>query len=194
MADEKEVKKDAEPKKGKKAKSGKKGKLPILIALVVVLGGGGFFGLKMAGGKPKAEVETLKLGDTAHVLSLGEFMVNTTDSEAFLRATVFLHMADKTALFEAAGGHGETTSVEALAPYVDAVREVLATQKRKDLSAVDGENRVKLRIAKAVNELYRKRNPEGSAHLPKPDGKEHTDWHSTDGPVLVVYFSDYVWE
>lgn len=194
MADEKNVNKEAEPKKGKKGKEGKKGKLPVLIALVAVLGGGGFFGLKMAGGKPKVEVAKMSLGDSTHVLSLGEFMVNTTDGEAFLRATVFVHMADKTSLLAAEAAHGETASVESMAPYIDAVREVLATQKRRDLQAVDGELKVKTRIAQAINALYRQRNPEAASKLPKPDGEEHTDWHTQDGPVLVVYFSDYVWE
>jgi flagellar basal body-associated protein FliL len=194
MAEEKDVKKDAEPKKGKKAKGGKKGKLPVLIVLVAVLGGGGFFGMKMAGGKKHVETPVLAEGDETHVVSLGEYMVNTNDGEAFLKATVFVHLADKTSLF-GAGGHGEAAGVEVMAPYVDAVREVLASQKRGDLQSVGGESKIKVKIAEVVNNLYRQRNPEEAKKLPKlKKGEVHEDWQSTDGPVLMVYLTDYVWE
>ena len=195
MAEEKDPKKEAEPKKGKKGKGGKKGKLPVMIALVAVLGAGGFFGMKMAGGKKHVEEAFLKAGDDTHVVSLGEYMVNTNDGEAFLKATVFVHLADKTSIFAASGGHGEEAGVEALAPYVDAVREALASQKRGDLQSLQGESKIKAKIATVVNDLYRKRNPEEAEKLPRlKKGEVHDDWQSQEGPVLMVYLTDYVWE
>lgn len=195
MAEEKDIKKDAEPKKGKKAKGGKKGKLPVLIVLVAVLGGGGFFGMKMAGGKKHVEVPTLKLGDDKHVVGLGDYMVNTNDGQAFLKASVFVHLADKTSLFEAGGEHGSAPGVEVMAPYIDGIREALASQTRGDLQSLKGEEKIKVRIAQVVNDLYRRHNKEGAEKLPKAkEGEHHEDWQSQDGPVLIVYLTDYVWE
>ncbi|MEX2242271.1 MAG: flagellar basal body-associated FliL family protein [Fimbriimonadaceae bacterium] len=194
MAEEKEVKKDAEPKKAKKSKGGKKGKLPVIIVLVAVLGGGGFFGLKMASGGKTEKAAQLKLGDNTHVLSLGEYMVNTTDGKTFLKASVMVHLAEGTHLFSEAGGHGEGAGVEAMAPYVDAIRAILANQTYTDLQRSDNVGRLKKEIAGAVNELYRKRNPgHKPAKAPTTDA-DNESWQSHEGPVLVVYLTEFVWE
>jgi flagellar basal body-associated protein FliL len=194
MAEEKEVKKDLEPKKAKKAKGGKKSKLPVIIVLVAVLGGGGFFGLKMASGGKTVKAAELKLGDNTHVLSLGEYMVNTTDGKTFLKASTMVHLAEGTYLFGEAGGHGESAGVEAMAPYVDAIREILASQTLGDLQRSDNVGRLKKQIADAVNALYCKRNPgHKPAKAPATD-PDNESWQSHEGPVLVVYLTEFVWE
>jgi flagellar basal body-associated protein FliL len=194
MAEEKVVKQENEPKKGKKASGGKRKKLPVLVALVLVLAAGGFFGMKMSKGT-KHEAPQLKLGDDSHVVSLGDFMVNTSDGKSFLKAKVLVHLADGTSLFGEAGGHGGGPGVEALAPYVDTVREVLSSQSIASLTSAAGEEKVKSEIAKEVNELYLKRNPEEAKELPKAaqDGS-HPTWQSNSGPVLVVYLTELIWE
>jgi len=194
MAEEKEVKKDSEPKKAKKAKGGKKSKLPVIIVLVAVLGGGGFFGLKMASGGKAEKAAELKLGDNTHVLSLGEYMVNTTDGKTFLKASVMVHLAEGTHLFGGAGGHGEGAGVQDMAPYVDAIRQILANQTYSDLQRSDNVGRLKSEIADAVNELYCKRNPgHKPAKAPTTD-PDNESWQSHEGPVLVVYLTEFVWE
>ena len=199
MADAKEVKQeekqDKAPKKGKKAKGGKKGKLPVMIALVAVLGGGGFFGMKMARGGHE-EAPELKLGDTTHYVDLGEYMVNTSDGKSFLKAKVVVHLAEGTSLFaEAGGGHGEAPGIEQMAPYVDAVRGVLSGQSLQNLTAKNGQAPIKKQIAEKVNGLYAQRNPESVKKLPKAaKGAKYPGWDSTVGPVLVVYLTDLVWE
>jgi flagellar basal body-associated protein FliL len=194
MAEDKKKEQENEPKKGKKAKGGKKKKLPVLIALVLVLAAGGFFGMKASKGD-KHEVPAIKLGDDAHVVSLGEFMVNTADGDAFLKATVLVHLADKSSLFGEAGGHGDGPSAEAMAPYVDAVREVLSSQSIARLTSSEGEEKVKREIAERVNEVFAKKNPEDAKKLPKPAGVgEHPSWHSSKDPVLVVYLTELIWE
>ena len=194
MAEEKEVRKEPEAKKAKKAKGGKKGKLPVIIVLVAVLGGGGFFGMKMASGGKSERAAVLKLGDNTHVLSLGEYMVNTTDGKTFLKASVMVHLAEGTHLFGEAGGHGEGAGVEAMAPYVDAIRQILAGQTYADLQRSDNIGRLKEQIATAVNELYRKRNPKHEpAKAPVKDADSES-WQSQEGPVLVVYLTEFVWE
>ena len=196
MAAEKEVKQEIEPKKGKSAKKsgGKKSKLFVLVALLAVLGGGGYFGLKMAGGKHPTAPE-LKLGDESHVVSLGEFMVNTSDGASFLKATVLVHLADGEALFPKGGEHGGGT--EGMAPYIDAVRKVLSSQTLADLKSAEGSDLIKHRIADAVNVLYHKTHAKEDRLKPKAvigKGTNTETWQSTEGPVLVVYFTEFVWE
>lgn len=195
MAEDKKTEQETEPKKGKKVKGGKKKKLPVLIALVLVLAAGGFFGMKASKGG-KHETPAIKLGDDAHVVSLGEYMVNTADGQTFLKATVLVHLAEGSSLFGEAGGHGgEGPGPEAMAPYVDAVREVLSSQSISRLTSAEGEEKVKRDIAARVNEVFAKRNPEGVKKLPKPAAEgEHTTWHSDKGPVLVVYLTELIWE
>jgi flagellar basal body-associated protein FliL len=188
MADAKETKQETEPKKGKKAKGGKKSKLPVMLALVAVLGGGGFFGMKMAKGG-KEEAPPLKLGDETHVVDLGEYMVNTSDGQTFLKAKVVVHVAEGTSLFGAA--HGEKPGVEAMAPFVDAVREVLSSQNVAGLTTANGEEKLKVQIAEKVNALYVKRNPK--VKLPK-GSEPNAQWQSQSGPVLVVYLTELIWE
>ena len=211
----KKPKNEKKGKKGKKSKKegkgGKKGKMPVMIALGVVLLGGGFFGFKMVGGGGEQEPPPIKLGDATHVLNLGEFLVNTSDGKTFLRATIGVHLADGTALFHVeGGGHGSSEpGFEMTAPYTDAVRAVLRRQTLRQLMSEDGERAIKIQIAAAVNEVYgRSNHEEEDGHDEEAAEGEHPEdehaeeepeiidesWHSQTGPVLIVYLTDYVWE
>lgn len=222
----KKIKKEKKPKKVKvkkekevKANKGKKGdkgekkegeggkkkgkKLPVMIALGVVLLGGGFFGLKMANGGGDEGPPPVMLGDSTHVINLGEFLVNTSDGKSFLKANVLLHLADGTHLFDAEG-HGSGPGLELTAPYIDVVRSMLSKQSLESLASEEGEWLVKVAIAEAVNKLYHERHEEEGEEghgkdepekEPK-DGEEeveHPSWHSQEGPVLIVYLTDYAW-
>jgi flagellar basal body-associated protein FliL len=70
---------DAPKKKG--------GKLPIIIALVAVLGGGGFF---MTKGKKDAKKEPEIALGKVEVLLPDEFIVNMADGQTYIRAKVAL--------------------------------------------------------------------------------------------------------
>lgn len=209
----KKVKKAKKVKKGKEGKGegegGKKGKkLPVFIALAVVLLGGGFFGLKMASAGPE-EVPPITLGDDTHVINLGEFLVNTKDGTSFLKANVLIHLADGTHLF-GEGGHGEALAIETMAPYIDAVRKVLSKQSLVTLASDEGEREAKIAIAEAINKVYHsmhheeKEEGEEGDHGDAPaeeeshegeeeEEPENPDWHSQEGPVLIVYLTDYAW-
>lgn len=198
MAAEKE--KPTEEPKGKKAKKGgkgKKGKLPVFLVLGVVLLGGGFFGMKAKGGKKEEKKPAIELGDHTAVVNLGSYLVNTKDGSMYLKANVLVHLAKGAALFEA-GGHGKGPGIETTAPYVDAIREVLATQTAESMARPDGEKLIKDKIAHAVNEVFEKLEPkkEGEkGHKEEPAPTEpNPDWNSQKGPVLVIYLTEFVWE
>src|SRR4051812_21187041 len=76
----------------KEAPKKKAGKLPIIIACVVMLFTGGFFGLKLKGGKEAAKPKVVALGE---VLPLEEFLVNISngsDTKTYLRTKLALQL------------------------------------------------------------------------------------------------------
>lgn len=185
-------------KKGKKGK-GKKSKLPVFVVLSVVLLGGGFFGMKASKGKNVEKKPAIELGDHTTIVNLGSFLVNTRDGNMYLKANILVHLAKEKTLFEA-GGHGKGPGIEVTAPFVDAIREVLAQQTGDDLKSPDGERNIKMKIAAAVNATFHrldhKKDEKGEKkeeHPPASGGGDPT-WDSQTGPVLIVYLTDYVWE
>ncbi len=205
MAEERAPSKDKapakeEPKGGKtkKAGKGKKGKLPLFLVLAIVLLGGGFFGMKASKGGKVETKPAIELGDHTAIVNLGPFLVNTRDGTMYLKANVLVNLAKGTALFEA-GGHGKGPGIETIAPYVDAIREVLAQQTAESMTSADGERAIKEKIAAAVNEVFHRiePKPEGKGakkEEPAPTGEPNPEWHSQTGPVLVVYLTEFVWE
>ena len=204
----KEKKLKVKKEKKEKGEGGKKGKkLPVMIALAVILLGGGFFGFKMVSGEGDEGPPPVTLGDDTHIFNLGEALVNTKDGGWFLQANVMLHLADGTHLFGEGGGHDSGPSIETLSPYIDAVRSVLAQQTLETLASDEGERLVKVAIAEAVNKVYHsmhdeEEEEEGEGHEEvEPEGEaedgeedvEHPEWHSQEGPVLKVYLTNYAW-
>lgn len=192
-----EAKPDAKPEK--KGKKGKKGKLPVILVLAIVLLGGGFFGMKAKSGKVEKKKPAIEIGDHTAVVNLGSFLVNTRDGKSYLKANVLVHLQKEKHLFEA-GGHGKGPGIETTAPYVDAIREVLAEQTVEQLTQPGGEKMIKDRIAEAVNEVYERLEAKAEGEK-KEKREEHAEpgggdplWNSQKGPVLVVYLTDYVWE
>lgn len=160
----------------------KKGKLPVLIALVAILGGGGFFAMKLKGGaKPKVE-----LGE---VVQLQEILVNLKEPNTYARTDISFHLAKGF----------DKTKLEA---KIDAVRDaIILSLSSKSLSQVrtmEGKLAFKKEIAASVNGLLADAaHPPAKEAAPKPkDGEKkpdeaHADWDSPTGPVLKVYFSNF---
>jgi flagellar FliL protein len=164
----------------------KGGKLPIIIALVAVLGGGGFF---MTKGKPaKKEKPAIELGE---VQTMPEFLVNLKDSNTYLRAEVALQMKKGI----------EKEKFDKMLPSVrDAIITTLTSKSIDELRAPDGKDKLKKEIAKAVNEACddSEEKEESADKSDSSDSKKkkklieiHTDWDSQTGPVLKVFFTNF---
>lgn len=177
----------AEEEKTESASPKKKGKLPILIALVAVLGGGGFFAMKMKGGGEKHKVE---LGE---IVKLEEILVNLKEPNTYARTDISLQLQKG---FEK----------KKLEDKVDAVRDAiilrLSSKSLREVNTLEGKLELKREIASAINAMI-----SGDAHSaskstgteePKAesDKKEtkkpsNPDWDSDTGPVLKVYFANF---
>lgn len=188
------AKKEAAPAEGGK----KKGKMPMIIALVVMLGAGGFFGSKMGGSKEKKE-PPVELGE---VVSLGEFLVNLRDGRTFLKTEISVHVQKGKHIAEAAGGHG--AKAEPPAPIRDAVIAVLSSADLTTISTPEGKLALKAALAKAINAAApheEEKEKEGKDKEKAKKKKKHEEeaepevvdetWDSQQGPVLKVYFTSF---
>lgn len=177
---------DTEKKKG--------GKLPIIAALVLVLGAGGFFGLKGGGGEAKEEEPEIKMGDNAPI---GEFLVNLADGRTYLRAAVALHFD---ATFDAKHLDSDMPVIQ------DAILMVLSSKSLEDVRSLDGKQKLKWEIAAKVNHSLhaghdtkkkkkkKEEDAEAETHgdhkVTPPENEE--GWDADEGPVLKVYFTSFV--
>ncbi len=193
----------AEAKAAPEGEKKKKGKLPVILALVAMLGAGGFFGMKLGGGNAKKEPPKLELGE---IVPLGEFLVNLNDGRTFLKAEVSVQLS-KTGKLEADAPKGEGKA-EPPAPVRDAVISVLSSKSLNEVSSPEGKSELKREIAEAVNKAVESLEPEKDKakdgkgkedHSAKKDekGKEipaevvDDTWDSQTGPVLKVYFTNF---
>jgi len=183
-----EEKAEAPAKKGK-------GKLPVLIALVAVLGGGGFFAMKMKGGDKKPKVE---LGE---IVKLEEILVNLKDPNTYARTDISLHLEKG---FEK----------KKLEDKIDAIRDAiilkLSNKSLNEIRSLDGKTLLKREIAASVNGLFGEGHDEkesggeekgqkesdaedkgASEKSPSPKEPKHKDWDADTGPVLKVYFANF---
>jgi flagellar FliL protein len=183
----------------------KKGKLPVIVILALLLGAGGFFGVKMRQPKSEPAEPEVKLGP---VLPLKEFLVNLTDNGKYLRAEIVLHLKEGVKI--EAGGEGEEGGGGG--PDMDIIRDaiitVLTSKSSEDVQTPAAKDKLRTEIAAAVNaaleELEKskeeKHEPEKA---PAAEGKEghakgeaakerkHPTWASETGPVLKVYFTSF---
>lgn len=160
----------------------KKGKLPVLLALVLVLGGGGFFVMKSKGNPAKVEV---KLGE---VEQLEEFLVNLRGQGTYLRAEIALQLKE---------GFSKEELVKNVAAVRDAILTDLSAKSLYEVSTAAGKAKLKREIAESVNavlkQLEEKKNPKKDK--PEPANAKpkiaNPEWESQEGPVLRVYFSSF---
>ncbi|MBS1714458.1 MAG: flagellar basal body-associated FliL family protein [Armatimonadetes bacterium] len=191
----------------------KKGKLPMILALVVMLVAGGFFGMKMGSGGKKEE-PPIELGE---VVPLGEFLVNLNDGRTFLKTDIAVHVAKNMHLTEEAGG-GHEGKAEPPAPVRDAVISVLTRQDFNEIATPEGKEKLKKEIAKAINAVVPHHDEEkdkkgkgkkAKGHAAKSEGEAGAEkgaeghgasheeeivdetWDSQTGPVLKVYFTTF---
>ncbi len=180
----------------------KKGKLPVIIALVVVLGGGGFFMMKGKGGKEKPKV---KIG--AEVAELGEVLVNLKGSSTYARMNIGVQFVEG---FDVAHLEKQKAIIR------DAIIMVVSARTVGEVSTPFGKELLKEQIAASINHsLHLLHPPEAGEKAPgeapkkdahganngQEDGESHgiprakrvhPEWDSDEGPVLKVYFSDFV--
>ncbi len=173
----------------------KKGKLPIVLALVAVLGGGGFFMMKK--GKPADAAHTVAIAEEEVEIE-PEFLVNMSDGRTYLKTKIAVKLR-KDFKAEEFGKH----KVE----VADAVNICLKGTDPKDTVAETDMKRLKRKIAAAINKALggapgaaggaghgkttevdlskeKKGAHEGPGDIPE-------DWDSLEGPVLKVLFASF---
>jgi len=174
------------------AKKGKS-KLPVLIALVAVLGGGGFFAMKMKGGGEKKKVE---LGE---IVKLEEILVNLKEPNTYARTDISLHLEK---------GFEKKKFEDKIDAIRDAIILKLSSKGFADVRTLEGKNALKREIATSVNRIFSEDGGEHAKEVSKEDSKEgedkeaepseksptkpkHPDWDADSGPVLKVYFANF---
>lgn len=185
-------------------KKKKKGKLPVIIALVAVIGGGGFFMMKGKGKdakKPAVEI-------SQEVLDVPEILVNLRSENSYARLSLGLQFAKG---FDAHGLDKQKPVVR------DAIIAAVSSKTLAQLSSPEAKLELKEEIAAKINEaLHAMHPPEGATAKPtkKSSGhdtgkesdeegeshkkstprakRQHPEWDSDEGPVLKVFFSDFV--
>jgi len=204
MSDASKDSKEEAPKK-------KKGKLPIIIALVAVLAGGGYF-MKSKGAKGPPKPPPVELGV---IEALGpEFLTNLADGRSYVLAEVSIHLKK--------GAHAEAIK-EILPALRSAVVMRLRGMKASEVQRPADLLRLRRMLAVDLNKVMeqvekheeaapkeepkeeapkhgkkKKAEPEEEpemtaeewANLPD-DEREHPDWDHDEGPILNVYFGKF---
>ncbi|MBX3110621.1 MAG: flagellar basal body-associated FliL family protein [Fimbriimonadaceae bacterium] len=193
----------------------KKGKLPVILVAVVVLAGGGYF---MMGGKKKPTAPpAVMLGETK--MDLGEFTAQLTDGHTYLKVQVVVQLKKDFKVEGEGEGHGGGKGGDPV--MRNAVQMVLAETKPEDIATADGIATLKEKIAWKLNheiELQEKAEkiakgeavPEEKSKKKKKKGeeeaapeeekfertpldeREHPEWQSDEGPVLMVFFPSFL--
>ena len=201
-AEKKEEGAEGVKKKGKK--------LPVILGLVLILGGGGFFMMKGKGKDQKKEPE-IKLAKVEIELK-DEFTINLSDGMTYARFKVaFLPKEGfQTATFDAHAGE-----------VADAVITVIKSTKKDETLTEAHLTAMKLKIAAKLNKIFKeeehkeeepesdkdkktmKKGDEGevdshgkkkkSSQGEEPAKKEEIPegWHSAKGPILKVFFKAF---
>lgn len=184
-----------EGEKGQSAPNKRGGKLPILLALMALLAGGGYFGLRTVSGA-KAESAEVKLGE---IVPLNEFLVNLRGNGTYARAEIAVQLRSD-------------YKKDAFSKNMEAVRDkivlLLSSKSLAEVETLEGKLRLKGEIAEALNKLLLDSDPEAAKLAAKPadqpskasekeKGSEpselrgRADWQSTTGPVLKVFLTSF---
>ena len=191
------AKKEEAAAEGAEAKPKSKKKLIFIIAGVVVLAGGAGVPMLLMGGDKEAALleeehhEEVKRLETA---DLGIFVVNLSDTSAFLKAKIMIEfdaaLVEKQTAGEAgaeggggghgggAGGGGGEAKAGGLPPHFmkresqikDAIIRVLSSKKADELLTAEGKERLKDELIEGVNEAVGLEEP----------------------PVVGVYFTEFI--
>lgn len=188
----------------------KGGKLPIILVAVLVVAGGGFFAMGKKDAPKKPAEPEVKLGA---VQSLGgEFLINLSDGSTFLNAEISVQLDAKGHISDPAAAGGGEHSGKTEATYSiarDAVNMVLAGKSIEDLTKPGGLKILKREIAAAINhavhppeeptaEEKKKQEHEEKKGVNHDEGIDH-EWleelgrDSEKGPVLKVFFDKFMY-
>jgi flagellar basal body-associated protein FliL len=173
----------SEPAPAPEVAAKKKSKLPVILALVAVLGGGGFFVMKSKGGKKVKPA--VKLGPISDIKD--EFLVNLRDTSGnYLRVAVSLQFADGTKAEEVE---------KSMSSIQDIINMRLRSKSLGEVRSLDGTRALKRQIATDINAVL-KEGEKKEEEAPKSDvpPKIPEGWDSADGPVLKVLFRSFAWQ
>jgi flagellar basal body-associated protein FliL len=192
------------------------GKFFVVVALVGVLVAGGWFVFRPQNNLPGPGQQRLGAAE-----ELGVFRVNLAGSESVLTAGVVVHVAQETSVLEKAF---DAPFGRPMASVRDAALGVLASKTREDLASDEGRKELKREMARAMNfAAWNLREGADSREPIRPETRfvkgdlidadakpaeseksedeaevsEQPDpqlWDSQTGPVLKVYFTDFVIE
>lgn len=178
----------------KEAPAKKKGKLPVIIALVAVLGGGGFFVMK-GKSKPKEAPKAPELGEIIDIKD--DFLTNVQGTSAnYVRAGVSLWLKKDV--------KGEEVAKQ-LGAIQSAITMRLRSASMSDFKTLEGLKKLRHDIAEDVNQVIESTPSEGHPAEEKPEGDKAgskaevkvsysipDSWDSAKGPVLRVLFRSLV--
>lgn len=173
-------------------------KLPILLALVILLAGGGYFAFKLKSSGKSAEKPKVELGE---VVALDEFLVNLNSGTAYLRAEISLQLRK---------GYEKAEFDKNLAAVRDAIVMELSSRQMTEVTTTEGKIALKRQLAESINAVLAisepaknekpeagkgpkgKKPAEDLAPTPsKPGEPTNPDWDSDEGPVLRVFFTGF---
>ncbi len=174
-----------EAKEAPVAAEGKKkggSKLPMIVALVMFLAGGGFFVMKGKGNAAPKKVEAPALGAIEPVK---EMLVNLAGGTSYLKIEVALHMVKDFKKEEL------EKSKEAV---TDSILLCLKSKKLSDIQSPEQLRSLKKELADDVNKILEPKGAEKDKS--KDDSKDDKpkvpdDFDSEKGPVLKVYFTSF---
>ncbi len=155
--------------------------LPLIVALVLFVAGGGFFMMKSKGGDAPKKHEAPSLGTIEPVK---EILVNLAGGGSYLKAEISLHMVKDF----------KKEDLDKNMPAVsDAIILCLKSKRLADIQNAGQLSALKREIAGNVNAILtadskEKDSKDARDAIPQkiPDG-----YDSADGPVLKVYFTSF---
>lgn len=167
----------------------KKGKLPLILILALVLGGGGFFGMKMRGGPEKPKGPEL----APKIVVLPEIVADMSDG-AYVKTEVGVQL-DKAF---------DPKKFEEAMPLVrQAANDTLRFKTRRDVRTLDGMRRLRREVAAAMNKVLSadevehgkddkgKEGKEGKKREKEEPAEIPEGWDSAEGPVLRIVFQSF---
>lgn len=176
--------------------------MPVILALVLVLGGGGFFMMKGKGAPPKVEVKAGIVQDLEK-----EFLVNLAGGpNVYLRAEIALELRE---------GYTKEALEEQMPAIRDCINQILRSKSLQQVGATSTQS-LRTEIAKSINKILishmkeeekkkqeefekavedsEKKSDEGDKHEKEKkaeEKKDEEDWVCPAGPVLNVYFTAF---
>ncbi len=170
----------------KQAEPKKKGKLPVVIVLALVLGAGGFFGMKMRGGGEKVKPK-VELGEIVEIKD--EFLTNMAERNSYVRTKISLQLNK---------GFDKSKVEKELASVQDVINMKLQATSVRSVDSLDGLRKLKRELAAELNKLFKEKpeDPEKEEHDGTDKGSKKEEappktpegWDSAQGPVLKVLF------